>query len=339
MSLHPLGCAVVAGCLVSSGLAGAATLDDVKKRGVVQCGLPSNLPGFASTNDAGDLVGFGVDYCRAIAAAVLNNPKAVRLMALSTTARFTALQSGQVDVLIHNTSWTMARDTSLGLSFVGVNFYDGQAFLVPKSFGVSSALELSGASICVLAGTPAEQNLIDFFKAQNMKFTAVVLERQEDLLAAYAAARCTAVSADASGLYALRLATARADDHQILPEVISKEPWGPSVRQGDAQWAGIVKWVHFALLNAEELGVTAENAERQKTTPDNADVKRLLGGDGKFGEMVGLTNEWAYNMVRAVGNYGQLFDRNLGTASRLKVPRGLNALWNKGGLQYAPPVR
>ncbi|MFO1183843.1 MAG: amino acid ABC transporter substrate-binding protein [Bauldia sp.] len=337
--MRRLAWAVLAGTATVSLAANATTLDDVKKRGFVNCGLPSSLAGFASANDAGELAGFDVDYCRAIAAAVLNNPKAVRLTALSATARFTALQSGQVDVLIHNTSWTMARDTSLGLGFVGVNFFDGQGFLVPKSFGVTSALELSGASICVLAGTSAEQNLADFFKAQNMKFTAVVLDRQEDILTAYAGGRCTAVSADASGLYPLRLATARADDHQVLPEIISKEPWGPSTRQGDAQWTSIVKWVHFALLNAEELGVTAENAERQKTTPDNTDIKRLLGGDGKFGEMVGLSNDWAYNVVRAVGNYGQIFDRNLGAASKLKMPRGQNALWSKGGLQFAPAVR
>jgi general L-amino acid transport system substrate-binding protein len=321
------------------GSAHATTLDDVKKKGFVQCGVNTGLLGFASTDDKGDWKGFDVDYCRAVATAIFNDPKAVKFTPLTAKERFTALQSGEVDLLARNTTWTMSRDTSQGLTFVGVNYYDGQGFMVKSSLGVSSALQLGGASVCVQTGTTTELNMADYFKRNNMKYNPVVFEKLEEVNSAYDTGRCDAYTTDASGLYATRLTLTNPDDHIILPEIISKEPLGPAVRQGDDQWFNIVKWTHYALLNAEELGVTSKNVDEMKNS-DNQEIRRLLGTDDTFGQMIGLSNDWAANIIKAVGNYGEIFDRNVGADSPLHIARGLNALWTtKGGIQYAPPIR
>lgn len=332
--------AIAAG-LISSGLAcaaHAATLDDVKERGVLQCGVADDLPGFSSADESGRWSGFDVDYCRAIAAAIFGDPELAEFTALDATERFAALDQGEVDLLVRNTTWTMARDTSLGITFAGINFYDGQGFMARKSLGIASALELSGATVCVRSGTTTELNLADYFSANNMEFTPVVFNTIAEVNAAYDTGRCDVYSADASALYATRLTLANPDDHIVLPQIISKEPLGPVVRQGDQQWFNIVKWVHFALLNAEELGVSQSNVDAMKETEDQ-DVRRLLGVDGTFGEGIGLGNDWAANAIGGVGNYGEIFDRNVGAGSELGFARGLNALWINGGLQYAPPIR
>jgi general L-amino acid transport system substrate-binding protein len=330
---------IVAGAAFAfAGAANAATLDDVKAKGFVQCGVNTGLIGFSAPDDAGSWTGLDVDYCKAVAAAVFNDPTKVKYTPLTATERFTALQSGEVDMLSRNTTWTMARDTSLGLVFAGTSYYDGQGFMVRKSLGVASALELSGAAVCVQSGTTTELNLADFFKVNKMDYNPVVFEKLPEVNAAYDSGRCDAYTTDASGLYATRLTLTNPDDHVVLPEIISKEPLGPAVRQGDDQWFNVVKWVHFALLNAEELGVTQANVDEMKAG-ENQDIRRLLGADGTFGEAIGLTNDWAANLIKAVGNYGEIFERNVGAGSKLGIARGLNALWTKGGIQYAPPVR
>ncbi len=340
MAMKTLLMPVIAGAAIAfvTGAASATTLEDVKAKGFVQCGVNTGLLGFASPDDAGNWKGFDVDYCRAVAAAIFNDPDKVKYTPLSAKDRFTALQSGEVDMLARNTTWTMSRDTSLGLTFAGVNYYDGQGFMVRKSLGVDSALQLSGASVCVQSGTTTELNLTDYFTVNNMELNPVVFEPLAETEAAYDAGRCDAYTTDASGLYATRLKLANPDDHIILPEIISKEPLGPVVRQGDEEWFNIVKWVHFALLNAEELGVTQANVAEMKAS-DNQEVRRLLGVDGAFGEGIGLSNDWAANVISDVGNYGEIFERNIGADSNLQIARGLNALWTKGGIQYAPPVR
>jgi general L-amino acid transport system substrate-binding protein len=321
------------------GSAHATTLEDVKAKGYLQCGVNTGLLGFGSTDDAGEWKGFDVDYCRAVAAAIFGDPKAVKFTPLTAKERFTALQSGEIDMLSRNTTWTMSRDTSLGLTFAGTSYYDGQGFMVKNSLGVTSALQLGGASICVQTGTTTELNMADFFKRNNMQYNPVVFEQLAEVNAAYDSGRCDAYTTDASGLYATRLTLTTPDDHMILPEIISKEPLGPVVRQGDDQWFNVVKWTHFALINAEELGITSKNVDEMKTS-DNQDIRRLLGTDGTFGEMIGLGNDWAANIIKAVGNYGEVFERNIGTDTPLKIARGLNALWTtKGGIQYAPPIR
>jgi general L-amino acid transport system substrate-binding protein len=336
--LIPATLAAAAFTLVTS-LASAATLDDVKARGMLKCGANTGLLGFAAPDDKGNWKGFDVDYCRAIAAAIFNDPNKVQFVPLTAAQRFTALQSGEVDVLVRNTTWTMQRDAALGLQFAGVNYYDGQGFMVKKSLGVTSALQLSNASICVQTGTTTELNLADFFKSKNMTYKPVAFEKLDEVNAAYGAGRCDAYTTDASGLYAIRLTQSNPADHIVLPEIISKEPLGPAVRQGDEKWLNIVKWVHFALLNAEELGVTQANVDQGKNSA-NPNVKRLVGAtDDKFGAMLGLSNEWAVQAIKAVGNYGEIFERNLGKGSPLGIARGLNAQWTNGGLQYAPPVR
>jgi ABC-type amino acid transport/signal transduction systems, periplasmic component/domain len=318
--------------------ASAATLDDVKAKGFVQCGVSTGLAGFSNPNDAGDWSGLDVDLCRAVAAAIFNDPKAVKFSPLSAKERFTALQSGEVDLLSRNTTWTMNRDTAQGLVFAGVNYYDGQGFMVRKSLGVNSALQLSGASVCVQTGTTTELNLTDYFKANNMTYNPVVFEKLDEVNAAYDANRCDVYTTDQSGLYAIRLGLTNPDDHMVLPEVISKEPLGPVVRQGDGQWLSIVKWVHNAMLNAEEMGITSANVDEMLNSTD-PNVMRLLGKDGTFGADIGLSNEWAYQVIKHVGNYGEAFERNVGTGSPLGIARGLNAQWSKGGLQFAPPIR
>lgn len=331
---------LVAGAAASllAASASASTLDDVKAKGFIQCGVNTGLLGFAAPDDAGNWKGFDVDYCRAVAAAVFNDPNAVKYTPLTAKDRFTALQSGEIDMLARNTTWTMSRDTALGLAFSFVNYYDGQGFMVRKDAGITSALELSGAAVCVQTGTTTELNLADYFNRNKMELNPVVFEKLDEADAAYDSGRCDAYTTDASGLYAIRLVLSNPDDHIVLPEIISKEPLGPVVRQGDDQWFNIVKWVGFALLNAEELGVTQANVDEMKTS-DNQEIRRLLGVDGTFGVDIGLTNDWAANALKAVGNYGEIFDRNIGAGSPLQIARGLNALWTKGGIQYAPPIR
>ena len=323
--------------MLASG-ASAATLDDVKAKGFVQCGTNTGLPGFAMPNDAGEWTGFDVDYCRAIAAAIFNDPNAVKFTPLSAKERFTALQSGEIDVLARNTTGTMERDTTLGLRFVATNYYDGQGFIVRKELNLASAKDLADASICVQTGTTTELNMADYFRTNNINYNPVVFEQLTETNQAYDSGRCDALTTDASGLYATRLQFANPDDHVVLPDIISKEPLGPMVRQGDDAWMNVVRWTHFALLNAEELGVTQANVEEMKTS-ENPEIRRLLGTEGTFGEGIGLTNDWAANIIKAVGNYGEIFERNIGEATPLKIARGQNALWTEGGLQYGLPIR
>ena len=330
--------------IAALGLIGAATavnaqtLEDIKKRGMVNCGVGTGLAGFAIADNQGNWNGLDVDVCRAIAAAIFDDPSKVKFVSLSAKDRFTALQAKEADLLSRNTTWTMSRDTTLGFNFAAVNYYDGQGFMVRKKNKIASALELAGASVCVQQGTTTELNLADFFRANNMKFEAVVFATNDETLKAYESGRCDAFTTDASGLYAERLRLAAVDDHMVLPEIISKEPLGPVVRHGDDQWFDIVKWTHYAMITAEELGVTKANvAERLSST--NPDIRRLLGVEGDFGKDIGLTKDWGARIVKHIGNYGESFERNVGMASRLKIARGQNSLWTKGGLQYAPPIR
>ena len=324
--------------LVCAQGAVAQTLKTVKDRGMLNCGANGTLAGFGLPDAQGKWTGLDVDFCRAVAAAVLGDGSKVKFVPLSAKDRFTALQSGEVDVLVRNTTWTSSRDTSLGLNFVGVNYYDGQGFMVRTALKVNSALELNGASVCVQQGTTTELNLADFFRAHNIQLKSVTFATANEAIKAYDAGRCDAYTTDASGLYAERLRLTNTNDHIILPEIISKEPLGPAVRHGDDQWFDVVKWTLFAMINAEELGVTSKNVDEMlKST--NPDVKRLLGTEGNYGEQLGLSKDWAVHIVKAVGNYGESFERNVGSGSPLKIDRGLNKLWNKGGIQYAPPVR
>jgi len=316
----------------------AQTLNTVKQRGVLNCGANGILAGFGLPDAQGNWTGFDVDYCRAIAAAIFNDPSKVKFVPLSAKDRFTALQSGEVDVLARNTTWTSSRDTSLGLQFTAINYYDGQGFLVRKSLKVNSALELNDAAVCVQQGTTNELNTADFFRSNRMKLKTVTFATANETLKAYDAGRCDAFTTDASALYAERLRTTNPNDHVVLPEIISKEPFAVVVRHGDDQWFDIVKWVHFVLINAEELAITKANVDQQLKS-DNPEIRRLLGVEGNQGEAFGLTNDFAVRIIKHVGNYGEIFERNLGMETPLKITRGLNALWTKGGLQYAPPVR
>jgi general L-amino acid transport system substrate-binding protein len=337
--LKTLGLAVAAIVgFTGAAFAQAKGLDAVKARGTLNCGVGNGLAGFAQPDDKGVWNGLDVDVCRALAAAIFNDPMKVAFKTLSAKERFTALQSGEVDLLSRNTTWTMSRDSSLGLTFAGINYYDGQGFMVKKSLGVKSAKELKGASVCVQTGTTTELNLADFFRTNKIDYKPVVFEKNDEVVAAYDAGRCDAFTTDASGLYAERLRLKAPGDHIVLPEIISKEPLGPVVRQGDSQWFTVVKWIHFAMLNAEELGVTKANVE-QMTASANPEIKRLLGKEGEFGKGIGLENDWVVRIIKAVGNYGESFDRNVGKGSRLAIDRGQNKLWTDGGLQYAPPIR
>ena len=329
-----LGAAAVA----TAGSASAATLDDIKAKGSVQCGVSQGLPGFSNPDADGNWSGMDVDLCRAVAAAVFGDGDAVKFTPLSAKERFTALQSGEVDLLSRNTTWTMSRDTQLGLNFAGVNYYDGQGFMVRTDMNINSALELSGASVCTNTGTTTELNVADYFRANNMEYELVAFEKADEVVAAYDAGRCDVYTTDQSGLYAQRLKLTNPGEHKVLPEIISKEPLGPVVRQGDDQWFNIVKWVHIATVNAEELGVTQANAGEMMGS-DNPAVKRLLGAEGEFGAALGLGNDWAANAIKAVGNYGEIFERNVGPDTDLGIARGVNALWSKGGLMYGPPIR
>ena len=317
--------------------ANAGTLDQVKARGQLICGANPGLAGFGLPDDQGLYKGLDVDECRAIAAAIFNDPNKVKFLPINAKDRPTILASGEIDVLIRNTTWTLSRQTG-GMFFTGINFYDGQGFMVRKKLGDDSALKLDGASICVQQGTTTELNLADYFRANNMKLEAVVFATDEEATKAYDSGRCDAYTTDASGLYSERLKMSNPDDHIVLPEIISKEPLGPSVRKDDIQWFQIVQWTHYALITAEELGVTQANVD-EKLKSDNPAIRRLLGVEGSFGQGLGLTNDWAYRIIKHVGNYGESFERNVGMGSPIKIRRGLNALWDKGGLQYAPPIR
>jgi general L-amino acid transport system substrate-binding protein len=334
-----LGLAALA--LTASG-ASAATLDDVKAKGFVQCGVNTGLAGFSAPDAKGDWAGLDTDFCRAVAAAIFGDGSKVKFTPLNAKERFTALQSGEVDLLSRNTTWTINRDTALGLNFAGVTYFDGQGFMInaKKLPGVNSALQLSGAAVCVQSGTTTELNLADYFKANKMEYNPVVFEKLEETNAAYDSGRCDVLTTDQSGLYATRLTLTSPDDHVVLPEIISKEPLGPAVRQGDDQWFDVVKWTYFALLNAEELGITQANVEEMKNS-ENPEIKRVLGteADTKIGTDLGLTNDWVVNIVKAVGNYGEIFEKNVGAGSPLKIARGINGLWTKGGLQYGMPIR
>jgi general L-amino acid transport system substrate-binding protein len=318
--------------------ASAQTLNTVKSRGLLHCGANGTLAGFGLPDAQGRWTGLDVDFCRAMAAAIFNDPNKIKFVPLTAKDRFTALQSGEVDVLSRNTTWTSSRDTSLGLNFTAVNYYDGQGFMVRKALKVNSALELNDAAVCVQQGTTTELNLADYFRANKMKLKTVTFATADEAIKAYDAGRCDSYTTDASGLAGERLRLANMNDHIVLPEIISKEPLGPVVRHGDDQWFDIVKWTHFAMITAEELGVSKANVDDQLKS-ESPDIKRLLGTEGKHGEGLGLTNDWAYRIIKHVGNYGESFERNVGLGSQLKISRGINALWTKGGLQYAPPIR
>ena len=330
--------ALAAVFLLAVPAARADTLAQVQKRGLLICGSNPGLAGFGLPNGRGQWTGLDADFCRALAAAIFNDPGKVKFIPLAAKDRFAALQSGAVDLLANNTTWTLSRETGQDLLFAGINYFDGQAFMVHKKLNLSSALELSGTSICIQQGTTTELNLADFFHANAMTYRPVAFATAEEAAKAYDSGRCDAYTSDASDLYAARAAFANPDDNVILPEIISKEPLGPVVRQGDDRWFNIVKWINFAMINAEELGVTSKNVD-EKAKSESPDIRRLLGFEGNFGEAMGLDPDWAYRAVKLVGNYGEVFDRNLGEGSPLKIKRGMNALWSKGGLLYAPPIR
>jgi general L-amino acid transport system substrate-binding protein len=337
----------VAGAAVAAmGIAAAqaGTLDDVKKKGFLQCGVSQGLAGFSLPDSSNNWTGLDVDFCRAVAAAIFNDPTKVKFTPLSAKERFTALQSGEVDILSRNTTWTMSRDTSLGLKFAGVTYYDGQGFMVRKELGVDSALKLDGATVCTNTGTTTELNLADYFRQHNMKYQVVAIEDSNQVRQAYDEGRCDIFTTDQSGLYAERLALKNPDDHIVLPEIISKEPLGPVVRQGDDAWFNVVKWTYYALLDAEEAGITQANVDSMLTSTD-PNIQRMLGiknSDGSaagFGTAIGLDEDWVVHIIKAVGNYGEVFDRNVGPNTPLKIARGKNALWKDGGLQYGMPIR
>ena len=322
-----------------SGAQATTTLEAVKAKGFIQCGVSQGVPGFSNPDDAGNWSGIDVDVCRAVAAAVFGDASKVKYSGLTAKARFTALSSGEIDILSRNTTWTMTRDTQLGLNFAGVNYYDGQGMMVPTALGVSSASELDGANICTNTGTTTELNITDYFRMNGMKFNSVAFEKADDVVAAYDAGRCDVYTTDRSGLAAQRGKLTNPDDHVVLPEIISKEPLGPVVRQGDDVWFNIVKWSLNAMINAEEMGITSENINKMtynETTPAEA---RFIGKEGKFGEELGLANDWAYQIVKQVGNYSESYEKHLGLNTPLLLARGANALWTKGGILYAPPIR
>ncbi len=326
--------------LVSAGSANAGpTLDAVKAKGFVQCGVNAGLPGFSNPDEKGNWVGLDVDVCRAVAAAVFGDASKVKFTPLSAKERFTALQSGEIDVLSRNTTWTFVRDNALGLDFAGVVYYDGQGFMVRKNLGVKSARELNGASVCVITGTTTELNLGDYFRTNDMKYRPVVYEKGDETVAAYDAGRCDVFTTDRSQLAGQRIKLKKPEDHVVLPETISKEPLGPVVRHGDNQWGDIVRWSLNAMIVAEEKGITSKNVDGTKAKSKDPEIKRLLGVEADLGKKLGLSNDWAYNIIKKVGNYGEVYNRNVGPDTPLKLERGINQLWSKGGILYAPPMR
>lgn len=316
----------------------AATLDDVRRRGELVCGVSQGLSGFSTPDSQGQWVGIDADYCRAVATAIFGSRNKVRFVPLSAKERFTALQSGEIDILSRNTTWSLVRDTALGLDFVAPIFYDGQGFMVRKKSNVKSVRELGGATVCTNLGTTTELNVADYFRSHNLKYKLVAYEKHDEVVAAYEAGRCDAFTTDVSGLYASRIKLKEPDSHVILPEMISKEPLTPVVRQGDDQWADIARWTLFALLEAEELGLTSSNVDEMRNSPSPS-VRRFLGKEGDLGKDLGLKTEWAYQVIKNMGNYGELFEKNLGSGSPLKIERGRNALWSQGGLHYPMPFR
>jgi general L-amino acid transport system substrate-binding protein len=334
--------AALAALLTSTGAMAGKDLDAVKARGALICGVGTGTAGFMLADSQGKWVGLDVDVCRAVAAAIFGDADKVKYVPLSAQQRFTALQSGEVDILSNNTTVTLTRDTALGLDFTAVTYYDGQGFMVNKKLGVKSAKELNGATVCVAPGTTTELNLADYFRATKMSFKPVVIEKVDDIRAAFFSGRCDVYTTDASGLYATRAANvpapAKVEDFIILPEIISKEPLAPAVRHGDNQFADIVRWTQYAMIEAEEYGITSKNVEEMLKS-DNPSIKRILGVTPGMGKALGVDEKWVYNIVKQVGNYGESFDRNVGAGSPLKIERGLNKLWTQGGLQYAPPIR
>lgn len=326
---------------IATGAVSASTLEEVQARGHLRCGVSQGLPGFANPGPDGNLTGFDVDFCRAISAAILGDADAVRYRLLSAKERFTALQTGEVDILSRNTTWTMDRDTALGLSFSVITYYDGQGFLVRSDTDFETVEDWAGVAVCVNMGSTTELNVADYFRANGLagEYELVTFEKSDEAVAAYDAGRCDVYTTDRSGLYSERLKLDNPAEHKILPAVISKEPLGPVVREGDVEWLNIVKWVHFAMVNAEELGVTSANAEDLASNANSPEIRRLLGLEGDFGPALGLPQQWAVHLLQQVGNYGEVFERNLGSATPLGIARGLNALWTEGGLQYAPPIR
>ena len=316
----------------------AGTLEDVKSRGEIRCVTTTGLAGFAYPDSSGTWNGFDIDFCRATAAAVLGDSSKIKAVTSTGKTRFTKLNSGEGDVLWRNTTITFSRDVGIKLTFVGTNYYDGQGFIVKKSSGVKSAKDLDGASVCIQTGTTTELNLADYFRANNMKYEAVTVETNDEAQAGYEAGRCDTFTTDASGLAATRSKLPNPEDHMLLPEIISKEPLGPAVRQGDDQWADIVRWVFNATVAAEELGITSSNVDKMMSST-NPEILRLLGKEGSQGAELGLNNDWAYQIIKQVGNYGEIFERNVGPNTPLALERGLNALWFNGGLQYSPPFR
>ncbi|QQS55276.1 MAG: amino acid ABC transporter substrate-binding protein [Candidatus Competibacteraceae bacterium] len=323
---------------VANGARAGTTLNAVKERGYIKCGVSDGLPGFSYADEKGKFSGIDVDLCHAVAAAVFGDSTKVKFTPLTAKERFTALQTGEIDVLSRNSTWTSSRDSALGLNFTGVTYYDGQGFLVNKKLGVKSAKELDGATVCVQAGTTTELNLSDYFRTNKMKYTPITYDKSDESAKALEAGRCDVLTSDQSQLYAQRIKLAKPGDYVVLPEVISKEPLGPVVRHGDDEWFDIVKWTLFIMVDAEELGINSKNVEDMKKST-NPDVKRMLGVEGDKGKDFGLANDWMAVVVKQVGNYGEIFDRNVGKGSALEIERGLNALWTQGGLQYAPPVR
>ena len=318
----------------------ADTLGNIKAKGFIQCGVSQGLPGFSNPDASGNWVGLDVDMCRAVSAAVFGSADKVKYTPLSSKERFTALQSGEVDILSRNTTWTLVRDTKLGLNFAGVNYYDGQGFMVPKSLGIKSAMELEGAAVCTNLGTTTELNMADFFRANGMDYTPVAFEKADETVAAYDGGRCDVYTTDRSGLAAQRLKLKNADDHMVLPETISKEPLGPVVRHGDDVWLDIVKWSLYCMVEAEEYGVTSSNVRRMKNDSSiHPVIKRQLGVEGAMGKNLKLSNNWCFNIINQVGNYGESYARHLGVNTPLGLARGVNAQWSDGGLQYAMPIR
>jgi general L-amino acid transport system substrate-binding protein len=334
-----VACLVVgAAVALAAAPAIAQTLKAVKERGSLNCGVSQGIYGFSAADERGNWSGFDVDLCRAIAAAIFNDASKVTFTPLSTLDRFARLRAGEVDVLSRNSTWTLSREADMGLTFAAITYYDGQGFLMRNARNVASALELDGSKVCVQSGTTTEANVSDYFRANQLTYEPVTLASVADVRQAYESGRCDVITSDVSQLYAERLKLARPDDHVVLQDIISKEPLGPAVRDGDDQWLRIVKWTHFAMITAEELGVSRNTIEEAARSA-KPDVKRLLGREGSYGEQLGLTADWVVRIVKLVGNYGEVFERNVGVESRLTIPRGLNQLWTMGGIQYAPPIR
>ncbi len=329
----------VTAAIIAAGSAAAGTLEDVQAKGHLQCGVTTGLAGFAAADANGNWDGFDVAVCRAVAAAVLGDPQAVQFTPTTGKTRFTALASGEIDMLARNTTWTFSRDVDLKFTFVGVNYYDGQGFMVPAALGVSSAKDLDGATVCIQTGTTTELNLADFFRSNNISYEPVPIETNAEAQQQYLAGACDVYTTDASGLAATRATFENPADHMVLPEIISKEPLGPLVRHGDDHWGDVVRWVLNALISAEELGITSANLAELAKGTNNPEINRIMGTEGDLGGMLGLDSEWAQRAIAAGGNYGEIFERNIGENTPIRLARGLNAQWTDGGLIYSPPFR